>query len=182
MSEYILAINYFFQPCLRRALAWVIQENCFKKRMTFFLLSKRSALECVILGKFLGVHDFSTKSEKCVGVRDLGEILEVMGVRWECMISSTNFKKMLEVLGVPRKCVAHFCYSGGSAFGMRESALEWVTYDRSAWKVRTPMHFCLARAAKSRLNPFYTPIFRWDVLWYGAVRPSVCPFVRPSDC
>ena len=33
---------------------------------------------------------------------------------------------------------------------------------------------------------FYTPVFRRDVLWYGAVRPSVCPsvrpFVRPSGC
>ena len=29
---------------------------------------------------------------------------------------------------------------------------------------------------------FYTPVFRRDVLWYGAVRPSVRPFVRPSDC
>ena len=27
---------------------------------------------------------------------------------------------------------------------------------------------------------FYTPVFRRDVLWYGAVRPSVCPSVRPS--
>ena len=25
---------------------------------------------------------------------------------------------------------------------------------------------------------FYTPVFRRDVLWYGAVRPSVCPSVR----
>ena len=31
-------------------------------------------------------------------------------------------------------------------------------------------------------NPNYTPVFRRDVLWYGAVRPSVRPFVRPSDC
>ena len=31
-------------------------------------------------------------------------------------------------------------------------------------------------------NHFYTPVFRRDVLWYGAVRPSVRPFVRPSDC
>ena len=33
---------------------------------------------------------------------------------------------------------------------------------------------------------FYTPVFRRDVLWYGAVRPSVRlsvrPFVRPSGC
>ena len=27
-------------------------------------------------------------------------------------------------------------------------------------------------------NNFYTPVFRRDVLWYGAVRR----FVRPSDC
>ena len=39
------------------------------------------------------MHDFSTKSEKCVGVRDLGEILEVLGVRWECVISSTKSEK-----------------------------------------------------------------------------------------
>ena len=32
------------------------------------------------------------------------------------------------------------------------------------------------------VNSFYTPVFRRDVLWYGAVRPSVRPFVRPSDC
>ena len=29
---------------------------------------------------------------------------------------------------------------------------------------------------------FYMSVFRWDVLWYGAVRPSVRLFVRPSDC
>ena len=33
---------------------------------------------------------------------------------------------MLEVLGVHWKCVALFCYSGGSALGVRESALECV--------------------------------------------------------
>ena len=27
---------------------------------------------------------------------------------------------------------------------------------------------------------FYMPVFRRDVLWYGAVRPSVRPFFRPS--
>ena len=28
-------------------------------------------------------------------------------------------------------------------------------------------------------KPFcYTPVFRWDVLWYGSVRPSICPSVR----
>ena len=27
---------------------------------------------------------------------------------------------------------------------------------------------------------FYTPVFRRDVLWYGAVRPSIRPSVRPS--
>ena len=33
-------------------------------------------------------------------------------------------------------------------------------------------------------NDFYTLVFRRDVLWFGAVRPSVRPFVRPktSDC
>ena len=44
-------------------------------------------------GSALRVLDFSTKSEKCVGVRDLGEILEVFGVRWECVISSTKSEK-----------------------------------------------------------------------------------------
>ena len=44
-------------------------------------------------GSALGVHDFSTKSEKCFGVRDLGEILEVFGVRWECVISWTKSEK-----------------------------------------------------------------------------------------
>ena len=28
--------------------------------------------------------------------------------------------------------------------------------------------------------PFYTPVFRRDVLWYGDVRPSVRPSVRPG--
>ena len=27
---------------------------------------------------------------------------------------------------------------------------------------------------------FYTPVFRWDVLWYGDVRPSVRDSVHPS--
>ena len=27
---------------------------------------------------------------------------------------------------------------------------------------------------------FYTPVFRRDILWYGAVRPSVHPSVRPT--
>ena len=30
------------------------------------------------------------------------------------------------------------------------------------------------------VTPFYTPVFRRDVLWYGAVRPSVRPSVRPT--
>ena len=30
--------------------------------------------------------------------------------------------------------------------------------------------------------PFYTPVLRRDVLWYGAVCPSVCRFVRPVIC
>ena len=28
--------------------------------------------------------------------------------------------------------------------------------------------------------PFYTPVFRRDVLWYGDVRPSVRPSGSPS--
>ena len=60
----------------------------------------------------------STKSEKCVGVRDFKKILEVLGVRWECVVFSAksekcvgvrHFKKILEVLGVRWECVAHFC-------------------------------------------------------------------------
>ena len=27
--------------------------------------------------------------------------------------------------------------------------------------------------------PFYTPVFGWDVLWYGAVRPSVRSSIHP---
>ena len=34
-----------------------------------------------------------------------------------------DFRKMLEVLGVRWKYLAHFCYGGGSALGVRESAL-----------------------------------------------------------
>ena len=30
-------------------------------------------------------------------------------------------------------------------------------------------------------SPFYTPVFRRDVLWYGDVRPSGSPSVRPSQ-
>ena len=30
------------------------------------------------------------------------------------------------------------------------------------------------------VTPFYTPVFRRDVLWYCAVRPSVRPSVRPT--
>ena len=28
---------------------------------------------------------------------------------------------------------------------------------------------------------FYTPVFRWDVLWHGDVRPSGSPSVRPTS-
>ena len=136
--------------------------------MTFFLLSLRSALECVISGEnswspgsALEVHNFSTKSEKCVGVRDLGNSWS-LGSAWFLQLSLRSalgvrdFRKMLEVLGVRWKCVAHFCYSGGSALGVRESALECVTNDRSAWKVRTPTHFCSARGGLST-DPWCTP-------------------------
>ena len=135
---------------------------------------------------------FSAKSEKCTGVRDFRKILEVLGVRWKCIIfllslrsalecviwgkflkswecagsawflqlslrsvlGVRDFRKMLEVLGVRWKCVAHFCYSGGSALGVRESVLECVTNDRSVWKVRTPTHFCSARDQLTLLNSF----------------------------
>ena len=53
-----------------------------------------------------------------------------------------DFRKML---GARWKCIAHFCYSSGSALGVRKSALECVTNDRSAWKVRNPTHFCSTR-------------------------------------
>ena len=37
----------------------------------------------------------------------------------------------------------------------------------------TPYYYVL-----SEFPNFYTPVFRRDVLWYGAVRPSVRPSVR----
>ena len=37
-------------------------------------------------------------------------------------------------------------------------------------------------SVRPSVTPFYTPVFRRDVLWYGAARPFVRPFVRPSDC
>ena len=130
------------------------------------------------------------KSEKCTGVHDFRKILEVLGVRWECMtfllslrsasecviwgkflkslecagsawflqlslrsaLGVPDFRKMLEVVGVRWKCIAHFCYGGGSALGVRESALECVTNDRSAWKVRTPTHFCSARVSANNFR------------------------------
>ena len=36
------------------------------------------------------------------------------------------------------------------------------------------------KASKVNLHIFYTPVFRRDVLWYGDVRPSGSPSVRPS--
>ena len=112
--------------------AW-FQENSWKSwECMAFLLSLRSALECVIWGKFL-------KSLECAGSVWFLQLSlrSALGVR--------DFRKMLEVLGVRWKCIAHFCYGGGSALGVRESALECVTNDRSAWKVCTPTHFCSAR-------------------------------------
>ena len=157
---WIHSVNYFFfNHAWEEYRSEWFQENSFKKRMNFFLLSLRSALECVISGKFL-------KSWKCIsfllslrsalGCVILGNSWS-LGSAWFLQLSLRSalgvrdFRKMLEVLGVRWKCVAHFCYSGGSALGVRESALECVTNDRSAWKVRTPMHFCSARAAISPL-------------------------------
>ena len=65
------------------------------------------------------------------------------------LISVHDFKKMLEVLGVHWKCIAHFCYSGGRVLGVHESALECITNDRSAWK---SAHFCSARACRHSRN------------------------------
>ena len=43
------------------------------------------------------------------------------------------------------------------------------------WVSLISVNFCRSYA------PFYTPVFRRDVLWYGDVRPSVRLSVRPSD-
>ena len=128
------------------------------KRMTFFLLSLRSALECVISGKFLKSWECMTfllsllrSALECVIWGKFLKSWECAGSAWFLQLSLRSalgvrdFRKMLEVLGVRWKCVAHFCYGGGSALGVRESALEFVTNDRSAWKVRTPTHFCSVR-------------------------------------
>ena len=88
------------------------EENSFKKRVTFFLLSLRSALECMISGKFL-------KSCECMTfLLSLRSALEyvIWGkflMSWECAGSAwflqlslrsalgvRDFRKMLEVLEV----------------------------------------------------------------------------------
>ena len=52
--------------------------------------------------------------------------------------------------------------------------------------VNLPLHrhfvgfFNVPVQAPTRGQPFYTPVFRRDVLWYGDVRPSGSPSVRPS--
>ena len=38
--------------------------------------------------------------------------------------------------------------------------------------------FC--HRTESDIFPFYTPVFRRDVLWYGDVRPGLHPGLRPS--
>ena len=125
--------------------------------MTFLPSLLRSASECVIWGKFL-------KSWECAGSAWFLQLSlrSALGVR--------DFRKMLEVLGVCWKCVAHFCYGGGSALGVRKSALECVTNDRSAWKVRTPTHFCSARVGGIAPLPL-TFCTHDQIRWISDVRP-----------
>ena len=150
--EWIHPVLFFFNHASEEHRREWFRENYFKRRMTIFLLSLRSTLECVISGKFM-------KSWECV------TFLLSLRSAWFGG-NSWSFGSALGVqyfLVVHWKCVVHFCYDGGSALGEREGALECVTNDRSAWKVRTPTHFCSARGADKDCKPTVLPFHQaWD--------------------
>ena len=118
------------------------QENYSKKRMTFSLLSLRSALECMISGKFVKSWEcmtFLLSLRSALGCVIWGKFLKF----WECVISSTKSEKC-----VGSAWFQENAWSPRSALEVRSalllrwwkcigSALECVTNDRSAWKVRT---------------------------------------------
>ena len=60
------------------------------------------------------------------------------------------------------------------------NALNVFSCDQAA--LRTFQFVCLSvrPTVRPSVTPFYTPVFRRDVLWYGAVRPSVRSSVRPT--
>ena len=59
------------------------------------------------------------------------------------------------------------------------NAFDWMKYQRRLWKFSWLDSWATV-AWYRYATPFYTPVFRRDVLWYGAVRPSVRPSVRPT--
>ena len=101
-------------------------------------------------GSALGVHDFSTKFEKCVRVRDLAEILEVLGVRWECVISLTKSEKC-----VGSAWFQENAWSPRSALEVRSALLlRWWKCIGSAWKcvgVRYQWQECVKSAHSNAL-------------------------------